>query len=110
MAAKHGSRGLAYLSIVYDVSWRTLCRVRNETSCFPTAMAAITQSQGPDLFRASCLYIITYNTVSVYSMFSPERAKAMWTVHKRENMDLYRATLRKSESMCRIEYVENRIE
>lgn len=71
---------LAYLSIVYDVSWRTLCRVRNETSCIPTTMTAITQSQGPDLFRASCLYIITYNTVSVYSMFSPERAKAIWTV------------------------------
>jgi hypothetical protein len=46
-----GSRGLAYLSTTDHVS-RLNCWVRNGSRCFPTAMAAITQSQGPDLNRS----------------------------------------------------------
>jgi hypothetical protein len=41
IAAKHGSRGLAYLSTACYVN-RLNFRVRNESGCFPAAMAAIT--------------------------------------------------------------------
>ena len=41
IAARYGSRGLAYLSTAYHVS-RLNCWVRNGSRCFPTAMAAIT--------------------------------------------------------------------
>jgi len=41
IAAWHASRGLAYLSTTCYVSWLNFW-VRNETRCFPTAMAAIT--------------------------------------------------------------------
>ncbi len=41
IAAWYGSRGLAYLSTAYYV-FRLNCWVRNETRCFPKAMAAIT--------------------------------------------------------------------
>ena len=41
IAARHGSRGLAYLSTACHVS-RLNCWVRNGSRCFPTAMAAIT--------------------------------------------------------------------
>ena len=41
IAAWYGSRGLAYLSTAYYV-FRLNCWVRNETWCFPKAMAAIT--------------------------------------------------------------------
>ena len=67
IAAWYGSRGLAYLSTAYYV-FRLNCWVRNETRCFPKAMAAITTccllldarcsakhfngSQGPDLNRS----------------------------------------------------------
>ena len=51
IAARYASRGLAYLSTTYYVNWLNFW-VRNETRCFPAAMAAITQSQGPDLNRS----------------------------------------------------------
>ena len=51
IAAWYASRGLAYLSTTYYVC-QLNCWVRNESRCFPTAMAAITQSQGPDLNRS----------------------------------------------------------
>lgn len=51
IAAWYSSRGLAYLSTVHYVS-RLNFWVRNESRCIPTAMAAITQSQGPDLNRS----------------------------------------------------------
>jgi hypothetical protein len=40
IAAWYGSRGLAYLSTAYYVC-QLNCRVRNETGCFLTAVAAI---------------------------------------------------------------------
>ena len=51
IAARYGSQGLAYLSTAYYVS-RLNFWVRNGSRCVPTAMAAITQSQGPDLNRS----------------------------------------------------------
>ena len=74
IAAWYDSRGLAYLSTTYYVSWLNFW-VRNETRCVPAAMAAITtcfyflkelqavllivevhtnfsESQGPDLNRS----------------------------------------------------------
>ncbi len=48
LAALNSSRGLAYLSTVLDAGGLN-CRVRKESGCIPTAMAAITTSQGPDL-------------------------------------------------------------
>ena len=48
LAALNSSRGLSYLSTVFDAGGLN-CRVRNESGCIPTAMAAITTSQGPDL-------------------------------------------------------------
>ena len=41
IAAWYDSRGLAYLSTTYYVSWLNFW-VRNETRCVPAAMAAIT--------------------------------------------------------------------
>ena len=45
IAAWYGSRGLAYLSTTYYVSWLNFW-VRNETRCVPAAMAAITTNTG----------------------------------------------------------------
>ena len=61
IAAWYGSRGLAYLSTAYYV-FRLNFWVRNETRCFPKAMAAIT----------TCLLVLDASAKNVYVLLLTE--------------------------------------